>query len=112
MSDLAGSLRLARTDGVGPIAYRRLIARYGTARAALDNLPALARAGGGRPPAIPGKAAIEDENVCMAKNPEHPPGAGGRKDAALIIDHDFGPIADAEPRNRIRELPRAGQHVG
>jgi DNA processing protein len=38
--------RLARTEGVGPITYRRLMRRYGSAAAALDALPALARAGG------------------------------------------------------------------
>ncbi len=39
-------LRLARTDAVGPVAYRRLMARFGTADAALEALPGLARAGG------------------------------------------------------------------
>ena len=46
MSDEVDRLRLARTDGVGPVAYRRLMARFGTADAALDALPGLARAGG------------------------------------------------------------------
>ncbi|MCC6719018.1 MAG: DNA-protecting protein DprA [Acetobacteraceae bacterium] len=47
-------LRLARTEGVGPVAYRRLLARYADAAAALDALPALARAGGrATPPRIP-----------------------------------------------------------
>jgi DNA processing protein len=46
-------LRLARTEGVGPVAYRRLLARYGSAAAALDALPGLSRAGGrAAPPAI------------------------------------------------------------
>jgi DNA processing protein len=39
-------LRLARTEGVGPVAYRRLLARFGTAGAALDALPGMARNGG------------------------------------------------------------------
>ena len=38
-------LRLARTDGVGPVSYRKLLRRYGTAAAVLDARPALARAG-------------------------------------------------------------------
>jgi DNA processing protein len=45
-ADALDRLRLIRTDGVGPVAYRRLIARYGSAATALDALPALARAGG------------------------------------------------------------------
>jgi DNA processing protein len=39
-------LRLIRTDGVGPITYRRLIERYHSPNAALDALPRLAKAGG------------------------------------------------------------------
>jgi DNA processing protein len=39
-------LRLARTETVGPITYRRLLARFGSAAAALAALPGLARAGG------------------------------------------------------------------
>ncbi len=44
--DAEDRFRLARTDGVGPITYRRLMRRYGSAAAALDALPGLARAGG------------------------------------------------------------------
>jgi len=44
--NLADAWRLARTEGVGPIAWRRLLARYGTPTAALNALPRLARAGG------------------------------------------------------------------
>lgn len=39
-------LRLARTSGVGPVTFNKLIARYGQAKAALDELPKLARRGG------------------------------------------------------------------
>ena len=39
-------LRLARTEGLGPVSWRRLITRYGSAAAALAALPGLARAGG------------------------------------------------------------------
>jgi DNA processing protein len=45
-TDRIDHLRLVRTDGVGPITYRRLIERYRTPAAALDALPKLARAGG------------------------------------------------------------------
>ncbi len=64
MDDAVDRLRLARTEGVGPVAYRRLIARYGTAALALAALPELARAGGrASPPAIPSadSAAAEIE---------------------------------------------------
>lgn len=39
-------IRLARTTGVGPLTYRRLLGRFTTAVAAIDALPELARAGG------------------------------------------------------------------
>ena len=42
-------LRLARSESVGPITYRDLMARCGTALAALERLPELARRGGRRP---------------------------------------------------------------
>lgn len=40
------SLRLARTENVGPITFRRLVGRFGSATAALEALPELARRGG------------------------------------------------------------------
>ncbi|HEX4366905.1 MAG TPA: DNA-protecting protein DprA, partial [Rhodopila sp.] len=54
-TDRIAHLRLIRTEGVGPITYRRLIERYHTPAAALDALPRLARAGGkaAPPPIIP-----------------------------------------------------------
>ncbi|MEO0501615.1 MAG: DNA-processing protein DprA [Pseudomonadota bacterium] len=39
-------LRLARTSRVGPVTYRQLLARFGSATAALKALPDLARRGG------------------------------------------------------------------
>jgi DNA processing protein len=53
-ADATDRLRLARAEGVGPVAYRRLMARYGSAAAALDALPRLASAGGrASAPSIP-----------------------------------------------------------
>src|SRR3954464_755807 len=44
-ADAAARLRLARTDGVGPRTFRHLMERFGSAAAALDEMP---RCGGGR----------------------------------------------------------------
>lgn len=76
-------LRLAHTDGIGPIAWRQLIRRYGSAAAALDALPALARAGGrSRAPRIPPLSAARAEVERLAKlggqllvlgGPDYPP---------------------------------------
>lgn len=46
--DAFDRLRLIRSSGVGPVTYRQLLRRFGSARAALDALPDLARRGGGR----------------------------------------------------------------
>ena len=50
-------LRLARTEGVGPVTWRRLMAQYLTADAAIDALPKLAQDGGrATPPKIPSRS--------------------------------------------------------
>lgn len=55
-------LRLARTEGVGPVTYRRLLARFGNAAAALEALPGIAQeAGRVSPPNIPDPGAIRRE---------------------------------------------------
>ncbi|MES2754972.1 MAG: DNA-processing protein DprA [Pseudomonadota bacterium] len=47
MSDpVAERLRLIRSPNVGPVTYRQLLARFGSAAAALDALPQLAQRGG------------------------------------------------------------------
>ena len=55
-------LRLARTEGVGPATFRKLLARFGTATAAIEALPEFARAAGRAAPLrIPAVAAAERE---------------------------------------------------
>ena len=39
-------LRLARSEGVGPVIFRQLLQRFGTAKRALEALPDLSRRGG------------------------------------------------------------------
>ncbi|MCP2670080.1 DNA-processing protein DprA [Maricaulaceae bacterium EIL42A08] len=51
-------LRLARTSGVGPVTFAKLIERFGDAQSAIDALPRLARRGGR---AKPLKPASRDE---------------------------------------------------
>src|SRR4051812_50053737 len=46
-------LRLARTEHVGPVTFASLIARFGSATAALAELPRLVRRGGGQNFAAP-----------------------------------------------------------
>ena len=53
-------LRLARTDKVGPVTFRQLLDRFGTATRALDALPDLIRKGGAGH-ALPDTSHIEAE---------------------------------------------------
>jgi DNA processing protein len=60
--DTIDRLRLARTEGVGPIAFRRLLQRYTSPAAALDALPRLAAAGGRTAaPAVPSRDVASRE---------------------------------------------------
>ena len=53
-------LRLIRTENVGPMTFRMLIERFGSADRAIEALPDLALRGGRRRPlAVPGRAAAE-----------------------------------------------------
>ncbi|MGH7084204.1 MAG: DNA-processing protein DprA [Acetobacteraceae bacterium] len=87
--------RLAHTEGIGPIAWRRLVSRYGSAAAALDALPGLARAGGrSRAPRIPPLSAAREEVERLAKlggqllvlgGPDYPPLLALLADAPPIL---------------------------
>ncbi len=54
-------LRLIRTENVGPITFRQLLKRYGSAAAALAALPGLAAQGGKKNLTPPPLAAVEHE---------------------------------------------------
>lgn len=53
-------LRLVRADNVGPVTFRQLLNRFGSADAALEALPAFAKSSG-KALRIPGRSAAEDE---------------------------------------------------
>jgi DNA processing protein len=59
--DQIARLRLIRSEQIGPVTYRQLVARFGSAAAALDAVPGLAARGGGRPPRLATREAIERE---------------------------------------------------
>ena len=50
--DQVARLRLIRSDQIGPVTYDQLVARFGSAQAAIDAIPDLAARGGGRPPRL------------------------------------------------------------
>lgn len=93
--DAIQRLRLARSEGVGPITWRRLLARYRTPEAALAALPLLARSGGkSSPPAIQSAADAQQEFEQTAKlggrlifmgDPDYPPLLADLEDAPPVI---------------------------
>ena len=54
-------LRLARTDRIGPVTFKQLLDRFGTAVRAVEALPDLLRRGGGHGHDLPPVADIEAE---------------------------------------------------
>ena len=83
-TDRTDHLRLIRTEGVGPVTYRRLIERFHTPAAALDALPRLARAGGKS--AAPKTISVSDaEHELEATN-----ALGGRM--VFLGDPDYPPL--------------------
>ena len=73
-------LRLARTDRVGPVAFRQLLDRFASAERAVEALPDLIRRGGGHGHDLPPGSVIEAEIE-----------AGTRLGARLIVlgDADY-----------------------
>src|SRR5579883_1707432 len=76
-------LRLIRTDNVGPVSFYQLLARFGSAAAALEALPEMARRGGRERPLAPfPRAAAEREMAALDRagarlvawgEPDYPP---------------------------------------
>lgn len=63
----APRLRLLRSANIGPVTYRQLIARFGSAEAALDAIPMLAARGGGRAPVLADPARITREIAAVER---------------------------------------------
>jgi DNA processing protein len=51
-ADLLARVRLIRSQSIGPVTFRQLLVRFGSAEAALHAVPDLAARGGGRMPAL------------------------------------------------------------
>ena len=60
-ADRIARLRLIRSASIGPVTYAQLLARFGSAGAALDAIPALAARGGGRAPRLASASEVESE---------------------------------------------------
>jgi len=106
-AERADWLRLWRSDNVGPVTFRQLLARFGSASAALAALPDLARRGGRRDIRVPPAAEIVREleahaaigaRLLTLPDPEFP--------AALAAAEDGPPVLSV--RGRVELLARAG----
>jgi DNA processing protein len=86
-------LRLARTENVGPVTFRNLVARFGSASAALEEVPRLAARGGSRNFLLPDEGDIARELDALAKQ-------GGRMIAACETDYPQGLKALEAPAAR------------
>jgi DNA processing protein len=66
-ADHVARLRLIRSESIGPVTYYHLLARFGSAQAAIDAIPDLAARGGGRAPRLAGAAEVEREMARVAE---------------------------------------------
>lgn len=87
-------LRLSRAENVGPITFRQLLRRFGSAKAALEALPAMAAQGGKRSFKIPATSQIDDEiarthklgaKITAVCEPDYPESLGAIEDAPPLI---------------------------
>ena len=65
--DLVDRLRLVRSPGIGPVTFRQLLRRFGSAGAALEAVPDLARRGGGKAPRLFERSEAEREIARVEK---------------------------------------------
>ena len=66
-ADLIARIRLIRSPSIGPVTFRQLLARFGTAEAALAAVPDLAARGGGKAPVLFSADAAEAETAKVDK---------------------------------------------
>lgn len=79
-------LRLIRSPNIGPVSYRQLLSRFGSAKAAIEALPDLVRRGGGKQMVLANEAAIAREfQITRAFGARHV--FAGDADYPLLLSH-------------------------
>ena len=87
-------LRLSRTENVGPITFRQLMRRFGTAAKALEVLPDMAAHGGKRSFKLPNPDSVADEifrttklggRILAMGEPDYPEALAAIEDAPPLI---------------------------
>jgi DNA processing protein len=84
-------LRLIRSETIGPITYAQLIARFGSAGAALAAIPDLAARGGGRVPKLAARDTARREMEQVAKLGARYLFLGERDYPALLAEAESAP---------------------
>ncbi|NQW11858.1 MAG: DNA-protecting protein DprA [Alphaproteobacteria bacterium] len=100
-------LRLIRTENIGPVTFRELLDRFGSAERVLDALPELARRGGRRRPLrTPSLAEAEreiainqahDATLIVFGDPNYPPRLAAIDDAPVALSVRGQPAIMARP---------------
>lgn len=99
-ADRLARLRLIRSDNVGPATYLQLLARFGSAAAAIEGLPDLAARVGGRAPRIASAERAEREIEAVERLGARHLFLGTRAYPALLAEIDTPPpvlVAQGEP---------------
>ncbi len=99
-ADQIARLRLIRSDNIGPITYFQLLARFGSAAAAIEAVPHLAARGGGRPPKLAATGEIEREMDEVARLGAYYLFLGDARYPALLAEIETAPpalIATGDP---------------
>ena len=105
-ADLIDRLRLIRTSGIGPIAYRQLLLRFGSAEAALAAIPDLARRGGGKTPTVFPRDKAEREIDAVEKAGARYLVLGqGLYPTALAAQEDAPPLLTAKGNQALLDRP-------
>ena len=67
IDDILARLQLIRSPSIGPVTFRQLLARFGSAEAALAAIPDLAARGGGKAPTLFPAASAEREMALVER---------------------------------------------
>jgi DNA processing protein len=86
-------LRLIRSPNIGPVTYRQLMARFGSAAAALDALPDLASRGGKRNFSVCAASDIENEMQATQRAGAEYVFLGDQHYPALLAELDNAPVS-------------------
>jgi DNA processing protein len=89
--DALAKLRLIRTPGIGPVSYAQIVARFGSAAAAVEALPMLARRGGGKPPVVASVEVARAELAAVARLGATTLFLGDRNYPPLLAELDDAP---------------------